>query len=302
MAAIKIGVCFFTGVEEDPAKVEALGYDSLWTSEHVFFHGPTSDALTTLAAFSVGTSRIKLGTAVLLLPLRPAAVTAKAAASVDILSGGRVILGVGVGGEYPREFQACGVPVNERGARTNEAMRLLRRLWSEDNVTFDGRFNQVEDVTLLPKPIQPGGPPIWVAGRSEAAMRRAGRLADGYLPYLFAPERYSDALDKVREHARQAGRDPEAIEPALYQFICLADTYEEAKRIAAADLQQRYNQPFEQIVDRYVVMGPPADCVRRLEQYTEAGVRHFVLVPIVPSGQFMAHIEAYARDIVPRLR
>jgi len=301
---LEFGLCFYLGPGpwQEAEKIEALGYDSLWTGEHIFFHGPTFAALTSLATLAARTRQVRLGTAVVLLPLRPPAVTAKEAASVDIISEGRLILGIGVGGEYPREFQACGVPHNERGARTSEAIRILRRLWCEDNVTFKGRFYQMEDVTLRPKPVQAGGPPIWVAGRSEAAMRRAGRLGNGYVPYLFSPERYRDALAKVHEFAREAGRDPEAIEPALYQFICLADSYEEAKSIAAADLQRRYNQPFEQIVDRYVVMGTPADCVRRLEQFAEAGVRHFIFVPITPEGQFMAHLEAYAREVVPRLR
>lgn len=287
---------------QEVEKIEALGFDSLWVGEHIFFHVPTFSALTALAALAARTSRITLGTAILLLPLRPAAVVAKEAATVDIISGGRLILGVGVGGEYPQEFQACGVSVHERGPRTNEAIRLLRRLWSEDHVTFKGRFYEVEDVTLDPKPTQSGGPPIWVSGRSEAARRRAGRLGDGYLPYLFSPERYREGLAQVQELARQAGRDPAAIVPALYQFICLADSYEEARQLALADLERRYAQPFERIVDRYVVLGTAADCARRLAEYAEAGVRHFILVPITPPGQFLAQAEAYARDVIPRLR
>lgn len=283
--------------------MEALGYDSVWTSEHIFFYFPTFDALTSLAAMAARTTRIRLGTAVMLLPLRPAALAAKEVASVDIISGGRVILGVGVGGEYPKEFEAVGVPVGERGARADEAIRVMRLLYTQDNVRFQGRFTRLDGVTLQPKPKQPGGPPIWVAGRSEAAMRRAGRLGDGYVPYLFSPERLRDGRAKVREHAERAGRDPGAITTGIYQFICLADTYEEAKRTAAADLSLRYNQPFDKIVDRYVVMGNVDDCVRRLEDFVEAGAEHFILVPIGPRpGDFLAHVEAYARDVVPRLR
>ena len=284
------------------SRVEELGYDSAWTSEHIFFYGPTFDALTSLAAFAARTSRIQLGTAVYLLPLRPPAVTAKQAASVDIISGGRLILGIGVGGEYPKEFQACGVPVNERGPRASEAIRVLRLLFTQDNVSFDGRFTKLDGVTLQPKPAQEGGPPIWVAGRSQGAIRRAGRLGDGYLPYLFSPDRYRDSLAQVRQQAEAAGRDPDAITPALYQFICLADTYDEAKGVAAAHLSRTYNQPFEQIVDRYVVMGSADDCARRLGDFAEAGTRHFILVPIAPGADPLPHIEAYARDVIPKLR
>ncbi|MBI1885551.1 MAG: LLM class flavin-dependent oxidoreductase [Chloroflexi bacterium] len=304
MSDLQFGLSFYVGVArvEQVRQVEEMGYDSVWTGEHIFFYGPTFDAMTVLAAFAACTSGIKLGTAAFLLPLRPPALAAKEAASVDIISGGRLILGIGVGGEYPKEYAACGVPVNERGPRANEAIPLLRRLWSEENVVHQGRFYQLDGVTLAPKPVQAGGPPIWVTGRSEAAMRRAGRLGDGYMPYLFSPDRYRDGLAKVRRYAQEAGRDPDALVPALYQFFCLADTYEEAKKAAAADLQMRYAQPFEHIVERYVVMGNPEDCARRLADFAEAGVRHFILVPIAPWAEFLQHAEAYARDVLPKLK
>jgi len=303
MTALQFGVNLWPHQWQDVSRLEELGYDSAWTSEHIFFYFPTFDALTSLAAMAARTTRIRLGTAVLLLPLRPAALAAKEIASVDLISGGRVILGAGVGGEYPKEFEAVGVPVRERGARADEALRVLKLLYSEDNVRFEGRFTKLDGVTLMPKPAQPGGPPIWVAGRSEAAMRRAGRLGDGYFPYLFSPERFHDGLAKAREHAEKAGRDPGAITGAIYQFIALADSYDEAKTIAAADLSRRYNQPFEKIVDRYVVMGNAGDCARRLSDFAGAGAEHFILVPIVSApADFMPHVEAYARDVLPKLR
>jgi len=256
---LQFGINLWPHQWQDVSRIEELGYDSAWTSEHIFFYFPTFDALTSLAAMAARTSRIRLGTAVLLLPLRPAALAAKEIASVDNISGGRVILGAGVGGEYTKEFEAVGVPVRERGARADEVLRVLKLLYTQDNIQFEGRFTKLDGVTLAPKPVQPGGPPIWVAGRSEAAMRRAGRLGDGYLPYLFSPERFRDGLAKARGYAEKAGRDPSAITGAIYQFICLGDTYSEAKSIAAADLSRRYNQPFEKIVDRYVVMGKADD-------------------------------------------
>lgn len=301
--SLQFGINLFPQQWEEISRIEELGYDSAWTSEHVFFYFPTFDALTTLAAMAARSNHIRLGTAVLLLPLRPAALAAKEIASVDIISRGRLILGVGVGGEYPKEFEAVGVPVSERGARTNEALRVLKTLFSEDNVTFNGRFTRLSGVTLSPKPAQPGGPPLWIAGRSEAAQRRAGRYGDGYLPYLFSPERFKEGMARAREYAERAGRDPKSIKGAIYQFVALTETYEEGKQVAAADLSRRYNQPFEKIVERYVVMGSVDDCVRRLGDFAEAGVEHFILVPIVHSPQeFSAHVAAYARDILPRLR
>lgn len=281
---------------------EALGFDSLWVSEHILFYGPTLEAVPVLGALAARTKRARLGTAIFLLPLRHPTIVAKSFGTLDIISNGRVILGMGVGGEYPKEFEACGVPVNERGPRSNESMRLIRRLWTEDHVTFQGRFYSVDDVTMQPKPVQAGGPPIWVAGRSEAAMRRAGRLGDGYFPYLYSPERYRDGRQKVSEYAEQAGRDPAQITWALYQFTCIADTLDEARQRSAAMLQRTYQQPFEHLVDRYSVMGTPDDCVRRLGDYIEAGVRHIVFVPQSPPEQRREHIEVIAKEIIPRLR
>lgn len=303
MSDLKFGLNLFPHQWEAIQRVEELGFDSAWTSEHIFFYFPTFDALTALAAMAARTSRITLGTAVFLLPLRPAALAAKEIASVDIISGGRLILGVGVGGEYPKEFEAVGVPVKERGARTDEAIRVMKMLYTQESVTFEGRFTRLSGVNLQPKPTQPGGPPVWIAGRSDAAIRRAGRLADGYLPYLFSPERFRESMAKVREHAAKAGRDAAAITPGIYQFICLADSYEQAKQIAAADLSMRYNQPFQNLVEGYCVMGTPDDCIKRLGDFAEAGVQHFILVPLVKSfDDFMSHVEVYAKDVIPKMR
>jgi len=197
---------------------------------------------------------------------------------------------------------ACGVPLNERGPRTDEAIQVMRRLWSESHVNHEGRFFRLEDASMEPKPVQRPGPPIWVAGRSEAAMKRAGRLGDAYFPYLFSPERYRDSLAKVRAFAEAAGRDPSTIKGAIYQFIALADTYEDAKQRANQELSMRYNQPFDRIVDRYCVLGTPEQCAERLAEYVEAGVEHFCLVPIAPPTELPAHLETYARQVAPRVR
>ncbi len=302
MTEVKFGVFVWPMPLEQAQRAEELGFDSLWISEHMLFFVPTFDAITVLAAFAARTQRILLGSAVLLLPLRHPTVVAKEVASLDIISNGRIILGVGVGGEFPREFVACGVPVKERGRRTDEAIEVMRRLWSESGVNHEGRFFRLEDANMQPKPVQKPGPPIWVAGRSEAAIKRAARLGDGYMPYLFSPERYRESLEKLATFAQEHGRDPTTIESGMYQFICVADTYEEARQRAVQDLSVRYNQPFDRIVDRYCVLGPPDQCVERLLQYVEAGVRHFILVPIPSPRGLDADLETYAREVVPRVR
>src|SRR6266436_3807536 len=165
-------------------RLEAIGYDSVWTGDHVSFHNPIYESLTLLASYVPITHRIKLGVAVYLLALRSPAVAAKMTATLDVLSGGRLIFGVGVGGENPKEFEVSGVPHRERGARVTEAIEVVRALWRDTPASFNGRFTQFETVSIDPKPVQRPGPPIWVGGRSDAALARAGRQGDGWISYV----------------------------------------------------------------------------------------------------------------------
>src|SRR3990172_5330835 len=212
MTDLKFGITLFPQQWQDVTRIEEMGYDSAWTSEHIFFYFPTFDALTALAAMAARTTRIQLGTAVLLLPLRPAALAAKEIASVDIISGGRVIVGVGVGGEYPKEFEAVGVPVKERGARTDESIRVMKRLFSEDNVTFGGRFTQLNGVT--PRPLFAGPPshqPCPGPHRGREGGARPGKHRRRHLP-VHRPRRH---LRRGPRHRRRRPLPP--LQPALQE-------------------------------------------------------------------------------------
>src|SRR3954470_7297202 len=177
--------------------VDDCGYDSLWVGDHIAFAVAIFDPLLQLAQAAVVSRRLKLGTNVYLVPLRHPVLVAKQAATLDHLSEGRLIFGVGIGGEFPREYEACGVPLGERGPRLSEAIPLLRRLWSGAPVSHKGRFYPAfNEVAMQPPARQPGGPPIWVGGRADAALARAGRLADGWIAYVITPEMYRVALDK----------------------------------------------------------------------------------------------------------
>ena len=161
--------------------VDRSGYDLLWVGDHVAFAVPILDPLLQLAQAAVVSRRLTLGTSVYLLPLRHATPVAKQVSTLDHLSEGRLIFGVGVGGEFPKEYAACGVPLNERGARLTEGITLLRKLWSGEPISHDGRYyGSFTDVAMRPPPRQSGGPPIWCGGRSAGALRRTGRLADGW--------------------------------------------------------------------------------------------------------------------------
>ena len=302
MADIGFGVSIRANDLEHVSIIEQLGFDSVWTGEHMLFHGPVTDGLIALAAFAGKTSRIKLGSAINLLPLRPPVVVAKAVSTLDIVSHGRFIFGVGVGGEFPKEFEACGVPVQERGRRANEAIEICRRLWTEDHVHYEGKIFQLHDVTMQPKPVQPGGPPIVVSGRSDAAVRRAARLGDGYIPYLFTPERYAENLSHIHTLARELCRDMSRFTPYHFLFTSVADTHAQAYRVAVDKLSQRYRQPFETVVERYCSLGTPRECVERIQRFVDAGARHFILSPLCEPEMLSTHLDIYAREILPQFR
>ena len=205
-------------VAEQAQAIENLGYDYVTTGEHVFFHVPCSNAFISLAVAAGATTTLKLMSTITLLPLYPAVLAAKQAAALDVASGGRFHMGIGVGGELPREFEASGVPVSERGARTNEALEIMELLFSEDDVHFDGKFNQLSGVTLEPKPLQQPSPPIWISGRKDAAWRRAARFGTGWLPYMYTPEMLIESNQAIAKYRSDEGNQS-PVDPGLFIFF-----------------------------------------------------------------------------------
>ena len=282
-------------------RLEALGYDSVWTGDHMSFHNPIYESLTLLASYVPITRRIKLGVAVYLLALRAPAVAAKAAATLDVLSGGRLVFGVGVGGENPKEFELCGVPHKERGARVTEGIDVVRALWRDTPATFNGRFTRFTSVSIDPKPVQQP-PPIWIGGRSDAALIRAGRQGDGWVSYVVRADRYAQSLDKIRAAAAAAGRSMDGFTAAHLVFITVGRDYETAKKAWVSVLSKRYNQDFEPLVKRYGVIGTPEQCAEQLERFRAAGCNYFLMSAIGdPRDECLQH-EAIAAEILPRFR
>jgi len=283
-------------------RVEELGYDSLWTGDHVSFHHAIYESLTLLATYVGHTTRIKLGSAVYLLALRHPTIAAKITATLDALSGGRLIFGVGVGGENPKEFEACGVPHAERGARVTEGIEVVRALWRDTPASFKGRFTQFEGVSIDPKPVQRPSPPIWVGGRSDAALRRAGRQGDGWVAYVVQPERYAQSLQKIRTAAAEAGRTLDDFAAGHLTFITIGRDYESAEKVWAERLSKRYAQDFGPLARKYGIIGTAAQCVEQLERFAEAGCGYFIMNPICALEAERDQLEAIAADIFPRLR
>jgi probable F420-dependent oxidoreductase len=247
---------------EVAVRAEELGFDSLWAGDHISYRNPILDIVVALSTFAAVTERVTLGAGIVLAPLRHPSVIAKEFASLDYVSGGRVILGVGVGGESEKDFEAVGVSPSERGARTDEAMRALRALFGESPASFAGRFFSFEGISIEPRPAQAGGPPLWVGGRSQAAIRRAATLGDGWIPIWVTPAAFARGLEELPPHVTPAVTLPAHVGP---------------KRRLYEHLRVRYAGDFgEHVVDRYCVAGTQDECAARIREYVDTGARHLV--------------------------
>jgi probable F420-dependent oxidoreductase len=282
--------------------VENLGYDYLCSGEHMMFHGPVPNSLITLAVAAGATTRIKLMSTVVLLPLYTPMVVAKLTSVLDVASEGRYHMGIGVGGEFPKEFEACGVPVKQRGSRSNEALEVIRKLWTEKKVSFEGRYTSFSGVTLDPPPVQKPHPPIWVAGRQESAMRRAALYADGWIPYMYTPEMLHESIEKIRQFGKEAGRDLSNFRPGLFIFASVYPDRDEAREQAAHALGRNYAQDFSKIVGRYALYGNPDDCRKRLKEYVDAGAGTVLVSWACRQTDIEQNMKLIAEEVVPAFK
>lgn len=288
---------------EQIAQVEALGFDILTTGEHIIFFRPILDIITVLAYAAAVTTRIKLVPSTLILPLRHPTMMAKELISLDILSKGRLIASVGIGGDYPREFHACGIPMNERGVRANEGIEIMRKYWSGERFDYNGRIFQLEDVDMLPGPVQPGGPPLWVCGRSDPAMKRAAKYGNGWQPYMYTADLLAESVDKINGFADEIGRElPADFAYTTFMYISMHDDVEEARNRAIEQLSYRFNMPFEKIVDKYCAYGPPERILETLSEYVDAGANHIIAGLVMPPEERMDFTEKFAVEILPELQ
>ena len=289
-------------VATEAREAEAAGYDGVATGEHLFFHGPVANGFVTLAAAAGATTTIRLLSSLTVLPLYPAALAAKLASTLDQVSNGRFDMGVGVGGEHPPEFVAAGVEVAQRGARTDEALELMKRLWSGERVEFEGRFSTVPGLVLDPGPVQPGGPPIWLGGRRPAAVRRAGRFADVWMPYMYSPEQVASSLGEVRAAAEEAGRDPEAVQGAVFCWGGVDDDAERSRREVVEGVSAVYQQDFTKLADKYLLHGDPDRVAARAREYADAGARTLIFSPVGEGGRRREIVDLFTAAVLPRLR
>ena len=307
---LHFGASMVLGAAEAAAEarwMEDLGLEYISAGEHFMRGNPpgaTNAALPLLAVAAGATERIRLLSSVVLTPFYHPLMLAKLSTTLDIASGGRLTLGVGVGGEFPVEFQAAGLNVRQRGRRTDECLDILRRLWTQQHVSYQGRHFQMEDVSLNPLPTQQPHPPVWVAGRREAAMRRAVRSGDGWLPYFFNPERYRDSRARITQLAQEEHRDLSGFQWAFFPYIAIYPTVAQAAQVAAQALGGRYlyGGDFVNIVENYCLLGPPERCIQRLQEFIDAGARHIIFSVACPREDRPRHIETIASEIIPHFR
>ncbi|ADP83435.1 LLM class flavin-dependent oxidoreductase [Pseudofrankia inefficax] len=295
------------------AAVERLPIESVWQGGHVLPPTGTGEAITRLALMTAWTERVRVGTAILLLPLYQPVIVAKQLADLDARSGGRVSVGLGVGGEFKHEFDSVGVPITERGARTDEAMVLLRELWRGEPVTHHGKYFDVEDVTLRPVTPppppgstsgpaggQPGGPPLLVSGRKAPAMRRAARLGDGWMPYLMSPSAYARSVETISAEAAATGRDLGGFEWMMYVYCSVRADGDRARADVASFLGGAYGDKPASMLDKIAPSGTPEQVAARLQEYVDAGVRHFVISPAAHEDTLEV-VQLAAEEVLPRL-
>ncbi|SEG97682.1 probable F420-dependent oxidoreductase, Rv2161c family [Nonomuraea solani] len=275
---------------------EALGFDSVWAGDSPLTR-PRADPLMLLSAVAVAAPRLTLGTAMLLPTLRHPILMAHQLATLDRLAGGRLIVGMGAGFPTPgteAQFDAVGVPFRTRFSRLEESIEVMRRLWSGKNVSFTGRHFDFHDVTLMPAPARPGGPPVWLAGGGGPSLERVARLGDGWLPYP------PDVADYARERAAVDRTAARPVTAALYATLCLDDDPAHARRLLRESIEPYYNAPLE-MVERIQAMyaGRPADTAAWLNAYIGAGARHLVIR--LATDDHRAAMDDFAARVLPLL-
>lgn len=278
---------------------EELGYDSVWVMDHLFNNGyirerlddkPYYHPMATLSHISALTTRIGLGTSVLVLPYHNPVELAKYAATLDQMSGGRVVLGIGVGAMTP-EFEALGIPLNQRGSLTNESMAIMRELWANDDPRYSSSRWEFSDLKFSPKPAQQVsgtlGIPLWVGGSSPGALRRAGRRGDGWHPSGVSAEEFAIGRRQVRELAESAGRDPDELVMSVRVEV------------------EAHGAPSSQrVADRARLPGSdPAGMATGIAAYRDAGAAHIVLALNTGDVSRISELmHVIAEDVIPQFR
>jgi len=283
-------------------RAEALGFESLWAWDHVILGVepafPILDAVGVLTALAARTRRIKLGTGVLVLPLRNPTLAAKALGTLDAISHGRLILGVAAGW-YAREFDAVGVPFKQRGRVFERNLEILTRLWTEDRVTLRVDEFNLREAVMRPGTVQQPRPPILIGGYVDAVLRRVARMGDGWLTYFYTPESYRKSWEKIVGFAREAGRDPKTLTGTNQLAIYVGRSREETETPMRRWLETEWDvAAWSESTIEHAIRGSAEECVTQLRAHVASRVDRIVLIPYRYEPE---QVERIAHEVLPRL-
>jgi probable F420-dependent oxidoreductase len=290
------------GIYAYAERAEALGFESLWAWDHVLLGVepafPILDSVTTLGAVAARTRRIKLGTGVLVLPLRNPVVAAKALGSLDVISDGRLVLGVAAGW-YAREFDAVGAPFKQRGRQFERNLDILIRLWTDERVTLRADEFNLREAVMVPRTIQRPRPPVLIGGYVDAVLRRAATTGDGWLTYFYTPESFTRGWDKVQAYAREAGRDPSTLTATNQLAVYVGRSREQT----AADMRRWLSTEWDvaawsESTIEHAIHGSVADCVEQLRAHVRTGVHRIILIPYRYQPE---QVERIAKEVLTAL-
>jgi probable F420-dependent oxidoreductase len=284
-------------------RAEEKGFDSVWVGDSILAR-PRFEALTTLAAIAVRTKRVQLGTAVYLSPLRHPVPLAHIVGNVDLISGGRLIFGIGLGPPNPpvkAEYAACGIDFHNRGQLQEEGLQVMKGLWTGQPFSFHGRHFQLDNVTLHPLPGREGGPPILLAGASERPLRRAARFGDGWLPISHDPEEFSRDWHTLQKVCSEIGRDASKLSRILYVTLNVNRDVKQAERDTEAFLSAYYG-PHHAVISRTqaICSGEPQRCADFLRAFQNAGASQFI-VRFAATDQ-EAQMDRLLADVLPLVK
>lgn len=287
LSELEVGILTVNTLDEQArervAIAAAAGLDYVGSTDHVCFRGGNGvDGLTTVATYAGLNPTIRLYVGVYQLPLRHPVAVARQLSTLAHFAPGRLTFGVGVAGEDPHEVESCGVDMRTRGRRMTESLHILRRLLAGESVTFDGEFFRLDNTRVLPAPHPPV--PILVGGKSEAALRRAATLGDGWVGVFVSPRRFAESVERVEEHAEGVGRGSLPWRHALELWCGFGATGAEARAMLVPAMEQFYELPFKAL-ERYSPHGTPEDVAAALAPYVEAGCRTFHLNPVATSAE-----------------
>ena len=276
---------------------EDVGIDSIWLSDHVVSRNPSLDTTCVMAAWAARTKKIKMGPSVLTLPARDPVQVAKTYATLDYISGSknRVIMAVGIGAN-PKDCLASGIDPSERSKRMEEGVQVMRKLWAEPNVSYEGQYYQFEDVTIEPRP-KKGTLDIWIGGKTDLALKRTARYGDGWFPSFVTPDEFQQGMGKLQAYGDQYGRDVDPREAGVLILTCIDKDRKRAQEIAGQFLKG-FPLPQESMVARCAI-GTPEECIEKVQSYVDVDCSKFVLWPIVPPDELIAQIEMYGKEIIP---